>query len=383
MGLIYLQPVYIHLNSVLDAMNRLIDHCASELGRVSPGNALWHDHRAHPHFTPTSPLRKLDAMKKVLRAFCLTVGVCSITQGALAQSYPAKTITIVVPHGAGGANDAVARPFANKLGANLGQSAIVENRPGAGGNIGTSAVARGARDGYTLLLTVGSSHTINPSLYKSPGFDPIKDFEPISLVGTAPYVLVVNPSLPVKTVQDLVVLAKSQPGKIHMASAGNGTLDHLLGEMFKSAAKVDLVHVPYKGAAAANTDMVSGQVGVTFTSWPSVMSFVNSGKLRLIAVASSTRSPLLPNIPTINETVPGVAALSWYGLLAPAGTPPEIVAKLRAETARVVNDSQFQETLKSQGAEASTVPSSQFPEIIKADLLKWAGIVKQTGAHID
>lgn len=322
-------------------------------------------------------------MKKILRALCLTASVLGCAQGALAQAYPAKTITVVVPHGAGGANDAVARQFANKFGANVGQSVIVENRPGAGGNVGTSSVARGTREGYTLLLTVGSSHTINPSLYRSPGFDPIKDFEPIALVGTAPYVLVVNPSLPVKTVQDLVALAKAQPGKIHMASAGNGTLDHLLGEMFKTAAKVDLMHVPYKGAAAANMDMVSGQVGVTFTSWPSVMSFVNAGKLRLVAVASPTRSPLLPTVPTINETVPGVAAMSWYGLLAPAGTPSEVVAKLRQETAKVINDKQFQDMMKAQGAEAATIPADKFPEIIKADLRTWAGIVKQTGAQID
>lgn len=322
-------------------------------------------------------------MKTVLKALCLSFAALGLLQGAVAQEYPAKTVTLVVPHGAGGANDAVARQFATKLAPRLGQAVVVDNRPGAGGNIGSSGVARGGRDGYTLLLTVGSSHTINPSLYKAPGFDPIKDFEPIGLVGTAPYVLVVNPSLPVKTVQDLVALAKSAPGKIHMASAGNGTLDHLLGEMFKAAAHVDLVRVPYKGAAAANTDMMSGQVSVTFTSWPSVQSLVASGKLRLIAVASSARSPLLPNVPTINETVPGVSAVSWYGLLAPAGTPAEIVSKLRAETAKVVSDPQFHEAMKAQGAEASTAGAAQFAEIIRKDLAQWARIIKQIGAQID
>jgi len=260
-------------------------------------------------------------MKNPLQAIGLALALALAIGSVNAESYPAKTVTVIVPHGPGGANDAVARPFAHKIGANLGQAFVVDNRAGAGGNIGTGAAARSARDGYTLLLTVGSSHTINPSLYKSVPFDPVKDFEPIGLIGTAPYVLVVNPSLPVKTVQDLVALAKSKPGEINMASAGNGTLDHLLGEMFKTAAGVNLAHVPYKGASAANTDLVSGQVSVTFTSWPSVMSFVNSGKLRVIAVASESRSPLLPNVPTIAETVPGVSAVSWYGLFAPAGTP--------------------------------------------------------------
>jgi tripartite-type tricarboxylate transporter receptor subunit TctC len=322
-------------------------------------------------------------MKNPLQAIGLALALALAIGSVNAESYPAKTVTVIVPHGPGGANDAVARPFAHKIGANLGQAFVVDNRAGAGGNIGTGAAARSARDGYTLLLTVGSSHTINPSLYKSVPFDPVKDFEPIGLIGTAPYVLVVNPSLPVKTVQDLVALAKSKPGEINMASAGNGTLDHLLGEMFKTAAGVNLAHVPYKGASAANTDLVSGQVSVTFTSWPSVMSFVNSGKLRVIAVASESRSPLLPNVPTIAETVPGVSAVSWYGLFAPAGTPPEIVAKLRTETTKVLNDKGFQETLKGQGAEVASASVGKFVDLIKADLQKWSVIVKRTGAEIN
>lgn len=321
-------------------------------------------------------------MMKVLRILGVSLAACC-SGGALAQSYPTRPVTITVPHGAGGANDAVARPFAHQLGLNLQQSFVVDNRAGAGGNIGTGLVAKGARDGYSLLLTVGSSHTINPSLYKAPGFDPIKDFEPISLVGTAPYVLVVHPSLPVKSVQDLVALAKAKPGELFMASAGNGTLDHLLGEMFKSAAGVNMVHVPYKTASAANTDMVAGQVSVTFTSWPSVMGFVNAGKLRLIAVASPSRSALLPQVPTISETVPGVSAVSWYGLLAPAGTPADVVDKLRTESAKVLKDPKFQETLKAQGAEVAAGSSGEFAQLIKTDLQKWAVIVKSSGAQLD
>lgn len=322
-------------------------------------------------------------MKNLLQAASLALAVSLAAPSALAQAYPARPVTVIVPHGAGGANDAVARPFAHQLGAQLGQSFIVDNRPGAGGNIGTGLVGRGPKDGYNLLLSVGSSHTINPFLYSSVNFDPVKDFEPIALVATAPYVLVVNPTLPVKTVKDLVALARSKPGQVHMASAGNGTLDHLLGEMFKSAAGVDLVHVPYKGASAANTDLVSGQVTVTFTSWPSVMSFVKAGKLRLVAVASDTRSPLLPDTPTVTETVPGVSAVSWYGLFAPAGTPPAIVQKLRTESAKVLHDRTFQETLKAQGGLAANASTDQFAALVETDLRKWSEIVKKTGARID
>ncbi|HVR54069.1 MAG TPA: tripartite tricarboxylate transporter substrate binding protein [Pseudorhodoferax sp.] len=322
-------------------------------------------------------------MKKLLRVLGAAMALTLAQASATAQTYPARPITLIVPHGAGGANDAVGRAFAHKLGTQVDQSVVVDNRPGAGGNIGTALVAKAPRDGYTLLMTVGSSHTINPSLYKAPGFDPVKSFEPIALVGTAPYVLVVNPDLPVKSVQDLVALAKARPGQIHMASAGNGTLDHLLGEMFKAAAAVDLVHVPYKGAAAANTDLVSGQVSVTFTSWPSVMSFVKAGKLRLLAQASETRSALLPEVPTIHETVRGVSAVSWYGLLAPAGTPAPVLERLRVQAAKVVADPQFQEGMRQQGAEASAVAAPAFAQLIASDLRKWEDIVRATGARID
>ncbi len=323
-------------------------------------------------------------MKKTLSFFALSCALAITQSGAVrAQGYPAKAVTVIVPHGPGGANDAVARPFAQKIGERLHQAFVVENRAGAGGNIGIGVSARGSQDGYNLLLTVGSSYTISPFVYKSVPFDPRKDFEPIGLVATAPYVLIVNPELPVKTVQDLIALAKSKPGQLHLASAGNGTLDHLLGEMFKRAAGVDMLHIPYKGASAANTDMVSGRVSVTFTSWPSVMSFVHAGKLRLIAVASSERSSLLPDVPTIAETVPGVAAMSWYGLFAPAGTPADVVATLRRETSDVLADKSFQASLTAQGAEAGKATPAQFSELIDTDLKTWSGIIEQTGARVE
>jgi tripartite-type tricarboxylate transporter receptor subunit TctC len=313
-------------------------------------------------------------MKKTLSFFALSFALAITQSGAVhAQGYPAKAVTVIVPHGPGGANDAVARPFAQKIGERLHQAFVVENRAGAGGNIGIGVSARGSQDGYNLLLTVGSSYTISPFVYKTVPFDPKKDFEPIGLVATAPYVLIVNPELPVKTVQELIALAKSKPGQLHMASAGNGTLDHLL----------DMLHIPYKGASAANTDMVSGRVSVTFTSWPSVMSFVHAGKLRLIAVASSERSSLLPDVPTIAETVPGVAAMSWYGLFAPAGTPADVVATLRRETSDVLADKSFQASLKAQGAEAGKATPAQFSELIDTDLKTWSGIIEQTGARVE
>ncbi|MGY2490964.1 Bug family tripartite tricarboxylate transporter substrate binding protein [Cupriavidus sp. CP313] len=307
----------------------------------------------------------------------------AISGVAGAQDYPSKAVTIIVPHAPGGANDAVARPIAQKLGAALGQSFVVDNRPGAGGNIGTGIAAKAPHDGYTLLLTVGSSHTINPSVYKTVPFDPIKDFEPIALVATAPYVLVVNPSLPVKSVTDLIQFAKEKQGQLTFASAGNGSLDHLLGEMFKRAAGVEMLHIPYKGAAAANTDLVAGRVSVAFGSLPGVMPFVKAGKLRLIAVATEKRSPLVPEAPTIAETLRGFSAESWYGLLAPAGTPKEVIARLRTQTAKVLQDRGLKETLANQGAEVASASTPPFADLIKSDLKKWAVIVKDSGARID
>ena len=322
-------------------------------------------------------------MKKLIHKGFIAFASMLVVAAAYAQTYPSKPVTILVPHAAGGANDAVARPFAQRMSSALNQPFVVENRAGAGGNIGTSSVVRAPKDGYTLLLTVGSSHTINPHIYKSPGFDPVGDFNPIALIATAPYVLVVNPSLPVQSVTDLIALAKSKPGEIYMASAGNGSLDHLLGEMFKKEAGVNLVHVPYKGAAAANTDLVAGQVSVTFTSWPSVMSFVKAGKLRLIAVASEKRSPLIPDVPTISESVPGVSAVSWYGLLTPKGTPSDVVTKLRSDVSKVLADPEFASTLIGQGAEVATLPPKEFGGLIQTDLAKWSEIVKLTGAEVN
>jgi tripartite-type tricarboxylate transporter receptor subunit TctC len=308
------------------------------------------------------------------------------TQTVTAQSadaWPSKAITLVVPQAAGGANDTVARAFAQKLSQQLGQPVVVENRPGAGGNVGTALVARAPKDGYTFMLTAQSAQTINPALYKKTGFDPIKDFEPVMVVATAPYVLVTNTSFAPKTLKELVALAKPQPGKLNYASAGNGTLNHLLGEMFNKSAGIDLVHIPYKSASAAATDVVGGQVPLTFGSFPGVMPFVKAGQLRVIGVATEKRTALAPDIPTLAETIPGLHANSWYGMFAPAGTPKDIIQKLYAASVKVLTAQDLIERLAGQGAEVAPSTPEQLTKLLADDLVRWAKIVKDSGATID
>ncbi len=307
-------------------------------------------------------------------------------RASLAQTdaYPARAVTIVVPQTVGGANDTVARALQVRLSEAFKRQFIVENRPGAGGNLGTAYVAKAAKDGYTLLLTAASAHTINPYLYRGKhGFDPVGDFEPIAVVATAPYVLVTHPSFPAKNVKDLIAYVKKQPGKINYASAGNGTTNHLLGEMFKQSAGLFMVHIPYRGASAAATDVVGGQIPMTFGSLPGVLPFVKAGQLTLLAVAEPKRSPLIPDTPTIAETLPGFSTVSWYGLFAPAGTPKDVVAKLFAETQKVLAGKEFQDRLAGQGAAVSTLTQQEFAALIKEDLVKMEKIVKDSKAQID
>ncbi len=302
----------------------------------------------------------------------------------LAQDkYPSKPVTLIVPQAAGGANDAIARVIAQKLTEQLGQSFIIDNRTGAGGNVGTVAAARARPDGYTLMLTADSSMVINPSLYKSTGFDPLKDFEPIGTVATAGYVLVANPAFPVKNTAELIALAKQQPGKINIGSAGNGTLNHLIGEMLGKAADIDMVHVPYKGSSAAVTDLVAGQVQVSVQSLPSSIAFIRSGKVKVLGVVNPKRLPSLPDAPTIGETVKGFGATPWYGLFAPAGTPKHIVAQLNAEIAKALDSKEVQERLAGVGCEPYKTSTEQFVSLIRDDLPRWAKIVKASGATVD
>ena len=327
-------------------------------------------------------------MKRLDRRNAIVVAIaaaCAALAGpVLAQdAYPSKPVTIIVPQAAGGANDAIARIVAQKLSEQMKQGFVVDNKPGAGGNIGTAAAAKARKDGYTLMLTTNSAHVINPSLYKNTGFDPIKDFEPVAPVAVAGYVLVANASFAPKNVSELIAEAKRQPGKITIASAGNGTLNHLIGEMLQRAAGIEMVHVPYKGAAAAVTDLIGGQVQVSVQSLPSSISFIKSHKLKVLGVVNEKRVSALPDVPTIGETIKGFGSTPWYGVFAPAGTPKPIVARLQEEISKALDSADVKEKLAAVGCEPLKGTPERFAAMVRDDLPKWAKIVKDSGATID
>ncbi len=300
-----------------------------------------------------------------------------------ADPYPTKVVTIVVPQAPGGANDVIGRALAQKLAASLGGAVIVENRQGAGGNVGTTYVARQPKDGHTLLLNAQSAQTINPFLYRKVPFDPVKDFDPVMVVGVAPYMLAANTALPVKNLNDLVALAKAQPGRINYASAGNGTVNHMLGEMLKTAAGIDIVHVPYRGAAAAATDVIAGQAQITFGSLAGLMPFVKSGQLRTLGVCTEKRTQLAPDQPTLAETIPGLYANAWYGLFVPSGTPRDVINKLHSEIAKIMGTADMKERLAGLGVESAPSTPEQLASLLREDLVRWAKIVKDSGAQLD
>ena len=308
----------------------------------------------------------------------------TLCAAAFAQDkYPSKPITLVVPQTAGGANDAIARVVAQRLSEQMGQSVIVDNRPGAGGTVATAALARAKHDGYTLLLTADSAHVVGPALYKNPGVDAVKDFEPVAPVATAGYVLVANPSFPANNVAELIAQAKAHPGQYTIASAGNGTLNHLIGEMLQKQAGIQLRHVPYKGSAAAATDVVGGQVPLSVQRLPSVMGFINAGRLKVLGVVNAKRVAVLPDVPTIGETLKGFGEAPWYALFAPAGTPAPIVAQLQAEVARALDQKDVADKLAAVGCEPFKGTAAQLGALVRADLPKWARVVKDTGATVD
>ena len=299
------------------------------------------------------------------------------------ESWPSKPVTLIVPQAAGGANDTIARAFGQRLSVAIGQPVVIENRVGAGGNVGTTLVARAPKDGYTLLITAQSAQTINPALFRNPGFDPVKDFEPVMTVATAPYLLVAHPSFPAKNLRELIDYAKPRPGKIDFASAGNGTLNHLIGVMLNQQAGLHLVHIPYRGAAAAATDVVAGLVPIAFGSLPGVMPFVKSGQLKVLGVCTEKRTRLAPDVPTLAETLPGLHANAWYGLFAPAGTPKAVVERIAAEGAKVLAAPDLAERMAGQGAEPFPGTPAELARLQAADLKRWAGIVKASGATVD
>ena len=323
-------------------------------------------------------------MFKALTRVAACAALLCVAVGATAQDkYPSKPVAVVVPQAAGGANDAIARIVAQKLSDLSGQSFVVENRPGAGGNIGTAYVAKARPDGYTLMLTADSSYVINPSLYKSTGFDPLKDFEPITPVATAGYVLVANNNFPARNTAELISLAKTQPGKIMIGSAGNGTVNHLVGEMLNKAAGIELVHVPYKGAAAAVTDLAGGQVQVSVQSLPSSIAFIKSGRIKVLGVVNEKRLAALPEAAPIGETVKGLAVTPWYGVFAPAGTPAAVLTQLQALIGKALEAPDVREKLANVGAEPYRLSNEQFMALIRSELPRWAKAVKDSGATVD
>jgi len=318
-------------------------------------------------------------------AFTLGAFWISLASSALwaQDKFPSHPVTLVVPQVAGGANDAIARVLAQKLTEQTGQSFIVENRPGAGGNVGTVSAAKAKPDGYTLLATADSVQAINPALYLKTGFDPVKDFEAVAPLAKAGYVLVANPTLAANTVAEFISLAKMQPGKYAIASAGNGTLNHLIGEMLQKAADIKLQHIPYKGAAAAATDVVSGQVPLSVQSMPSSIAFIKAGRLKVLGVVNEKRLPALPDAPTIGETLKGFGATPWYGLFAPAGTPKAVTLFLQNEIGKALDDPDVRAKLANLGCEPFKGSSEQLAQIVKDDLTRWAKIVKESGATVD
>lgn len=323
--------------------------------------------------------------RRALMLSALSLLAVASSPSALAQSaYPSRPIVMIVPQAAGGTNDIVGRLVSQKLGEVLGTPVAVENRPGAGGNIGTQAAAKAAKDGYTLLMTISSSQAINPALYKNPGFDPVKDFKPVSLIGAVPNVLLVNPAFGAKSLKDLIAMAKARPGQYQYASAGNGTLNHLLGEMLNSMAGIELQHVPYKGVAPALNDVLGGQLPLVFASLPSSLSHIKAGKLRALAVSGAARSPVLPEVPTVAETVPGFNGTLWIGLFAPAGVPQEVLTRLVDGMGKAMAAKDLRDKLEQQGVEiASPLTPDQFAALLNEDIAKWARIVKSSGAAVD
>lgn len=323
------------------------------------------------------------AQQALVSLLLATMAVAAGGASAGESAFPAKPVRIISPYPPGGGNDIVSRIIAESLSQEWGQNVIVDNRPGAGGNVGTEAAARAAPDGYTMVM--GSlSHPINASLYSRLPFDPVADFAPITLIAAGSYILVAHPSLPVRDVKSLVALAKSQPGRLNYGSAGNGSGGHLGMELFKLMSGTDIVHVPYKGTAPAMIDTVGGQVMLDMDNMLALLPQVKANRLRALAVTSLKRSPLLPAVPTMDESgYRGFEVSPWFGTLAPAGTPKELVARISRDTVKVLKMPKVRDRLLEQGAEAVGNTPDEFLQYIKSEVQKWAKVVKATGARID
>jgi tripartite-type tricarboxylate transporter receptor subunit TctC len=323
---------------------------------------------------------KLMSAGLALPALLLGVGAHAQTPDV----YPSRGITIIVPFTAGGATDILARLVGQKLGEKFDKSVVVENRPGAGGNIGTALVAKSAPDGYTLVMATIGTHAINSSLYKNMPYDAVRDFTPLTRVAMVPNVLVVNKDAPFNTVQELIAYGKANPGKLTFGSSGNGTTLHLSGELFKLRTGVPITHIPYKGSTPAIADLLGGQISMVFDNMPSVLPHIKGGRLKALAVTSSTRNAQLPNVPTIEESgVPNYEVWSWFGLLAPAGTPDAVIDRLNREIVAIIRQPDVNARIVEMGSVPTPETSVEFGAFIRAETDKWARVVKEAGVAID
>lgn len=312
-----------------------------------------------------------------------TLAVASMGSALAADAYPDKPLTMIVPFSAGGTTDILARIVGQALGQELGQTIIIENKPGAGGNIGAQQASRAKADGYTLFMGTVGTHAINQALYKKLPYDPAKDFAPLSRVANVPNLLVAHPSRPYKTVQEMIAYAKKHPGEVTYGSPGSGASPHVSGALFQSMTGAEMTHVPYKGSAPAISDLLGNQIAVMFDNMPSAIQHVRSGKLRPIAVTTAKRSPELPDVPTIAEAgVPGYEATSWFGLWAVAGTPAPILTKLQTALTKVLKDPAVAKKIADQGGEVVIETPAQFDAFIKSEAAKWGKVVKESGAEV-
>ena len=309
---------------------------------------------------------------------------CVFSFNCGAQAFPAKPIRFIVPYPPGGSADILARGIGQKASEGLGQTLVVENRPGAGTAIGAEALAKSAPDGYAVMLGTVSSHAINPALNPKLPFDPVKDFTPVSLVASIPFAMIVHPSVPAKNVRELIALAKSKPGALNYSSAGNGTSNHLAGELLKSMAGIDIVHIPYKGSAPALTDLMAGQVALMFDLVLTAAPHVKSGAVRGLAVTGTKRSSVLPDLPTVAESgIPGYEVSAWFGIFAPAGVPQPVAQRLNAEFVRALQQPDLRQRLASQGAEPLTSTPAEFAAYLRSEIDKWGKVVKASGMKVD
>lgn len=323
-----------------------------------------------------------QAMARLCAWGAVACAACAPAAHAAAPAYPTKPIRLIVPFAPGGPGDAIGRLISKKLTESLGQPVVVDNRGGAATIIGTEVAAKSPADGYTLLL-ISTTHAVNPSLYAKLPYDPLRDFDPVTLIASTPFMLVVNPSVPAKTVPELVSLARSKPGQMNYGSSGNGSSIHLTTELLNAAAKMDLAHVPYKGSGPAFIDLIGGRISVLFSSTVSSLPHVNSGKVRALAITSLKRVQALPNMPTVAEYYPGFESSSWFGLLAPARTPKAVIDRLLADTRAGLNAPDANQALVSQGAEPGGNSPAEFGSYFRGEIKKWGAVVKAAGIKLE